>query len=79
MRYQSRPYISVARQLGVDAARQGVWKQPVYKTHLDKGQLGGGGQLKTEGDRRTMRAPAMLEVNKYLSRGNMLFSGISSL
>lgn len=21
--------------LGVDTAKQGVWKQPVYKTHLD--------------------------------------------
>lgn len=26
---------------GVDTAKQGVWKQPVYKAHLDKGQLGG--------------------------------------
>lgn len=78
MRYRSRPYISVARQLGVDAARQGVWKQPVYKTHLDKGQLGvggGGDNLKQRGTGER----AVLEVNKYLSRGNMLFSGISNL
>lgn len=23
--------------VGVDTAKQGVWKQPVYKAHLDKG------------------------------------------
>lgn len=39
----SRPYISAVRPVGVDAANQGVWKQPVYKAHLDKGQLGGAG------------------------------------
>lgn len=39
-----RPYISAERPVGVDAAQQGVWKQPVYKAHLDKGQLGGTAQ-----------------------------------
>lgn len=42
--HQSRPYISVVRRLGVNTAKQGVWKQPVYKAHLDKGQLGGTAQ-----------------------------------
>ena len=41
MHYQCSPYISAARAVGVDTAKQGVWKQPVYKAHLDKGQLGG--------------------------------------
>lgn len=30
--------------VGVNTAKQGVWKQPVYKAHLDKGQLGGTAQ-----------------------------------
>lgn len=38
---RSRALHQRCEAVGVDAARRGVWKQPVYKTHLDKGQLWG--------------------------------------
>lgn len=53
--------------VGVDAAKQGVWKQPVYKAHLDKGQLGGTSQNRGA-PRGKMRATAMLKGNINLSK-----------
>lgn len=77
MRYQSGPYINVVRQWA-STQQDKVCGNSLF-TRLIWTRVSWGGQLKTQGHQRKMRAPAVLEANKYLSRGNMLFSGISGL
>lgn len=51
--------------VGVDKAKQGVWKQAVYKVHLDGAELrvNLGGKLQTEGCSGNTRATTLQDTN----------------
>lgn len=82
MHYQGQALHQSCEELGVDTAKQGVWKQAVYKAHLDGTWLrvNSRGQLKTEGRHGKMRAPSQQEVNIYFVKGkDVAFRNLQSV
>lgn len=75
------PACQSCEALGVDTVEQGVWKQPVYKAHLDgiQQKVNHRGQLKTEACHGKMRAPPKEKADQDFSKEKMLPSGPKSL